>query len=64
MSDYYDIHGMPVSKGQPIPLRQEFSVWAKEADTNIQFSLFIRALQSFYAISYEDKLSYFQIAGL
>ena len=61
--EYYAIQGIPVKPGQPLPLRQEFSVWAKDSETSIQVSLFIRALQKFYKIPYDQKLSYFQVAG-
>jgi hypothetical protein len=62
-TEYYAIQGIPVKEGQPLPLRQECNVWAKDSETSIQVSLFIRALQKFYDIPYDQKLSYFQVAG-
>ncbi|KIW08130.1 uncharacterized protein PV09_01064 [Verruconis gallopava] len=64
MTDHYDIKGIPV-KGSAIPERTEFNTWAtNDPESNIQVSLMIRALQRFYKIPIEDRLSYFQIAGI
>jgi len=58
------IQGIPVPPGQNPGLRKEFSSWAtKTPETSIQVSLFIRALQKFYDIPYDQTLSYFQVAG-
>jgi tyrosinase len=62
-TEFYPIVGIPVPHGQDPPLRYECNVWATDPENNIQVSLFIRALQRFYAMPYDQKLSYFQIAG-
>ncbi|KAK3320228.1 hypothetical protein B0T19DRAFT_479192 [Cercophora scortea] len=63
--EYVLIQGIDVPKGQPIPSRQEFTKWATETpETSIQVSLFIRALQKFYDVPYDQTLSYFQVAGI
>ena len=67
MSDYYPIQGIPLGPDQPDdapPVRHEVNEWATDKpETQIQVSLFIRALQAMYNIDYREKLSYFQIAG-
>lgn len=65
---FYCIQGVPVQPGQSPGLRREFTAWAGKREdewkSNIQVSLFIQALQKFYDISFEETLSYFQIAGI
>ncbi len=64
MSRHVLIKGIPVPPGQAPGLRKEFSTWATtDPKTSIQVSLFIRALQKFYDVKYDNTLSYFQVAG-
>ena len=64
-TEFVQIQGIPVPVGQAPGLRTEFSKWTTDnPKTSIQVSLFIRALQKFYDTPYEEKLSYFQIAGM
>ncbi|EQB47725.1 hypothetical protein CGLO_13112 [Colletotrichum gloeosporioides Cg-14] len=59
------IKGIPVSTGEQLGIRMEFSTWATDnPKDSIQVSLFIRALQKFYDKPYTDRLSYFQVAGI
>jgi tyrosinase len=63
--DFVCIQGIPVPAGQSPGLRTEVSAWAGALpETSIQVSLFIRALQRFYDVPYEEKLSFFQVAGM
>ncbi|KAK3374755.1 common central domain of tyrosinase-domain-containing protein [Podospora didyma] len=58
------IKGIPPVGGKP-GIRKEFSKWSTEQpETSIQVSLFIRALQRFYARDYKETLSYFQVASI
>ena len=59
----YSIQGIPVASGQPIPVRRECKDWSKDHEGSIQVSLFIRALQKFYDLKYDEDLSYFRVAG-
>ncbi|KAE8393458.1 common central domain of tyrosinase-domain-containing protein [Aspergillus alliaceus] len=62
----YAITGIPVESGTIIPVRREVDEWYNDnsRQAQVQVSLFILALQQFQNISYKDKLSYFQIAGI
>ena len=60
----YPIVGIPVQPDQPLPLRQEISTWVNNDDNRYQVSLFLRALAKLMAKPVEDKLGYFQVAGL
>ncbi|KZS86904.1 Di-copper centre-containing protein [Sistotremastrum niveocremeum HHB9708] len=46
----------------PVPLRQEVNVWVKENPEQVE--LFKLAFTEFQKMSYEDKLSYFRVAGI
>ena len=59
----YPIQGIPVAPGQLPPLRYECKDWSKNHEESIQVSLFIRALQKFYDLKYDEDLSYFRVAG-
>ena len=64
MSNFYNITGVSVAPGKPTPNRYEVSAWATDTpETSIQVSLFVRALQKSYDMPYEQRESYFQIAG-
>ena len=62
---YYPITGIPLvpDAHHPIPLRRELNEWYKDPLNGIQVSLFIQALDRFQKTSFEQKLSYFQVAG-
>lgn len=59
----YPIQGIPVPPGQPLPLRKNFNDWSNNHEQSISVSLFIRALQKWYSVEYDNLLSYFRIAG-
>ncbi|MCJ1352324.1 MAG: hypothetical protein MMC33_002308 [Icmadophila ericetorum] len=61
----YPITGIRTSSAAK-PSRREFDEWYNSTDRNdvAQVALFILALGAFQQISVEDKLSYFQIAGI
>ncbi|KZT39467.1 Di-copper centre-containing protein [Sistotremastrum suecicum HHB10207 ss-3] len=46
------------------PLRQEIDAWAADFSNFTQLSLFLLALSYFEALDTNDKLGYFQIAGI
>ncbi|KZT39063.1 Di-copper centre-containing protein [Sistotremastrum suecicum HHB10207 ss-3] len=46
------------------PVRQEINAWAANPENIVQVNLFYLALAKFQEIPYEEKLSYFQIAGI
>ncbi|KZT33401.1 Di-copper centre-containing protein [Sistotremastrum suecicum HHB10207 ss-3] len=63
----YVITGIQEGRG-PLPdqkpLRQEINAWATNPENVDQVNLFLLALARFQAIPYDEKLSYFQIAGI
>ncbi|MCJ1389657.1 hypothetical protein MMC18_002514 [Xylographa bjoerkii] len=63
----YPITGISTGSRKPAPLRCEISSWwdLKNKEKNkYQVSLFIQALAKFETMKVEEKLSYFQIAGI
>ncbi|KAF8534625.1 common central domain of tyrosinase-domain-containing protein [Trichophaea hybrida] len=66
MSDpTYAITGIPLpDPSEPIPVRQEISAWYSNIDNAIQVSLFIQALTVLEKMDFQDKLSYFGVAGI
>lgn len=68
MAEYYAITGIPLPKtkdtNHPIPIRQEMNKWYQSPENDIQVSLFIQALDRFQQMSWDEKLSFFQVAGM
>lgn len=57
----YPITGIKVGG---VAARKEVNAWAADASNRVQVSLFIQALAKFQAMTFEDQLSYFRIAGI
>ena len=62
-AETYPITGIPVNKGQPLPLRQEITAWASNPSNAYQVSLFLQALTRFKEKPVEEKIGYFQVSG-
>ncbi|EXF80489.1 hypothetical protein CFIO01_12464 [Colletotrichum fioriniae PJ7] len=63
-SGTYPIKGLPVPTGGPIPQREEITAWRNNPKNAIKVSLFIQALNIFQTMDPDDKLSYYQVAGI
>ncbi|KAJ0325697.1 hypothetical protein COL5a_007203 [Colletotrichum fioriniae] len=60
----YPIKGLPVPTGGPIPQREEITAWRNNPKNAIKVSLLIQALNIFQTMDPDDKLSYYQVAGI
>ena len=63
-SPTYPITGILIQNGQPLPLRRQITAWATDHDNCHQVSLYLRALAELKSKPVEEKLGYFQLAGL
>lgn len=63
MTDYYPIVGIKTGDETRPPVRREVNSWSTNYSTNVQVSLFVRALQQFYSLPYTDPKSFFQVAS-
>ena len=68
--DTYPITGVPLKKPPPpngaVPLRKNVNDWYRSKDEQdvIQVKLFLLALIKFEGLDVNDKLSFFQVAGM
>ena len=60
----YPIKGIPLIPGQDIPVRREITDWYEDENSRYQVSLFIQSLTILMTKPIEERLSYFQIAGI
>ena len=60
----YPIEGIPVVPGQDIPVRREITDWYEDENSKYQVSLFLQSLTILMKKPVEERLSYFQIAGM
>ena len=60
----YPIKGIPVVPGQNIPVRREITDWYEDENSKYQVSLFLQSLNILMKKPVEERLSYFQIAGI
>jgi hypothetical protein len=64
--EFYPITGI-VPTGPTVPNRRNIEVWYAErlthAETAIQVTLFILAMNEWYLQPVDDQLSYFRVAG-
>lgn len=57
----YPITGIKVGG---VAARKEVNAWAIDPSNRVQFSLFIQAMIKFQAMTFQDQLSYFRVAGI
>ena len=60
----YPITGIPLVPGAGLPLRQEITAWYNNDANKYQISLFMQALKKFKQVPVDQRLSFFQIAGV
>lgn len=60
----YPIEGIPLIPGQDVPVRREITDWYEDGDSKYQVSLFVQSLNLLMEQPVEERLSYFQIAGI
>ena len=57
-------YGIPLVPGAGLPLRQEITAWCNNDANKYQTSLFMQALTIFKQVPVNQRLSFFQIAGV
>ena len=60
----YPIKGIPLIPGRDIPVRREITDWYQDKNSKYQVSLFLQSLTILMEKPIEERLSYFQIAGI